>query len=819
MKSIMAFFTALIIALEAIPFLWAPTMTVQADEVIGETSTRATGFLYGLSEQGVPSEAMTDSLKISSVSQKMPEGLQHPTGDVDHVVSQLDNCQYIVVYLQDAFSTWYYCHEEIEQMRKEGTYDWENYIKEIYFPIVEEKVRYLESTEYADRLVYCLYNEPDNAVWFGNNVDGKAVWDDVGRENFNKAWKMTYDLVKSIAPDCMTGGPGLCGYDSYNIESFLKYTVENDCEPEIMIYHELADWTVPVWQEHVDDYRALEDKYEIDDLPIIVTEYGAMEDCGNPARMIQYMVKIENSGVWGNVAFWRLANNLNDTAADYNTPNSNWWLYRKYAELESGLLRSYTSAWKDSDLHDGDWLLSYTGLASINEEKDSIKIIASGSENKRQIKIKALNKTNLGSRVNVKVECVYFTGISGAVYSPVLLRQYNASALSGSINITVPGTDTESVYFVTVTPADESLPTIRNTNIPVRYEFEEGELTGKAYTYRSAYSTSGEENGMTGGFENEGDGVKIKVNAPADGVYDVKIIFGKHNDSGKKDGRDFAKVNFSLDGKTEVISFANTIKSEYTDCYNMQLSLTKGKHELYFSHNEGTFVLDSAIVSLREETKCIEVLKNSDDGKAYLAVAPFDGYYTVKISAETEGMLDGANRIFKDGEALYLRRGLNEVVLDKKVDIAFEAADGVEAVCEVDADEMILSGGATLESDKYGNEYITGISNEGGVAEFKLNVPESGDYKVTLRYANNLEGGYHDYNVDLIEARVTVECGGRVKDVFCRNTYSLYNYTTVTFGIILEKGENSVKLYNSGKDLFDSRESFAPRIESIRVDY
>ena len=29
----------------------------------------------------------------------------------------LDNCDYITVYLQDSFDTWYYCHKEILEMR------------------------------------------------------------------------------------------------------------------------------------------------------------------------------------------------------------------------------------------------------------------------------------------------------------------------------------------------------------------------------------------------------------------------------------------------------------------------------------------------------------------------------------------------------------------------------------------------------------------------------------------------------------------------------------------------------------------------------
>ena len=123
---------------------------------------------------------------------------------------------------------------------------------------------------------------------------------------------------------------------------------------------------------HVDDYRRIEKLYGINELPIVVTEYGEMQDCGNPGKMVHYITEIENSGTWGEMAYWRLANNLNDTAADDNSPNSNWWLYRKYAEMEGNLLETEVSALKNRHLHDGDWRLDYKGIASINEAKDEI---------------------------------------------------------------------------------------------------------------------------------------------------------------------------------------------------------------------------------------------------------------------------------------------------------------------------------------------------------------------------------------------------------------------------------------------------------------
>lgn len=820
MSKIISLLTALILFFGSCPFFWVPTLEVDASKTLGEVSSRASGYLYGLAESGVPSDAMTDSIDISSVSQKVVGGLQHPVGDVENVSAQLDNCDYIVIYLQDCFDTWYYCHQQILDMRNAGTYDWLEFIKSEYLPKVRESVEYLSKQDYADRIVYCIYNEADNGIWFGDFVDGNCVFTEESRINFYQAWGMTYDLVKSIAPDAMIGGPGYCDYETAKTTGFMTYCKENDCVPEIMIYHELSVWSIPHWQIHVDDYRRIEAELGIDELPIIVTEYGCMEDCGDPARMLQYVTAIEKSGVWGNVAFWRLANNLNDTSADDNSPNSNWWLYRWYADMEGSLLETSVSALDNEDLYDDDWRLAYTGLASMTDSKDKIEVICNGSENMRAVKLTSLDETELSEKVNVKVECVYYKGLTGVVNEPYVIKEYTAVPSFGTLNINIPGTDSSAVYHVTVTPAGDEIKGYKSDNLPERYEFEEGTLKGTAYTYDSAYATTGEQNGMVGGFEKEGDGVKLYFTASKCGTYNLEFIYGNSNDGATPNDRDYTKAYLKIDGEEQVISFPNTIKSEYTSCLPLQVELTPGIHTVEFYHNEGTFVLDSMLVSLYEEAEYISVLSDSDDGSRFLAVAPYDGFYKINtdgVSAQIS--VDGAEAEVESGELVYLRRGLNEVEFDK-TDMActFEVTEETGFTQLVTPSQMNTQGKATVSTDKYGNEYLDGVSSEGGSASFKVSVPESGDYRMTLTYANNSEGGYHSYNVDLIERYVTVTANGETQDVFCRNTYSNYNYKTVTFNLELKAGENEIVFSNSGNTKFNNMESFAPFISSVTVN-
>ena len=111
--------------------------------------------------------------------------------------------------------------------------------------------------------------------------------------------------------------------------------------------------------------------------------------------------------------------------------------------------------------------------------------------------------------------------------------------------------------------------------------------------------------------------------------------------------------------------------------------------------------------------------------------------------------------------------------------------------------------------------YIDGISCEGGKATIKINVPESGNYRMTVSYSNNDEGGVHSYNVDLIERYITVN---NTDKLWCRNTYSWDTVKTATINLELEEGENVITLTNDGSVIFNNTPSYAPHIYNVTVN-
>lgn len=822
------------------------TVSFDFAEKTGEVKKGASGYLYGIAENGVPSAEMVESVDVKSISQKVSGGLQHPVGDIDNADKMLKSVDYEIVYLQDIYDTWYYKHDDIMSLRSKGEYSWQKFINEDYLPKVEKTVKRMQNKQYKSKLVYCLYNECDNGIWFGESVkdenpDNKyGIWcdyNDKGKDNFNLAWKQTYDLVKGLDKGALIGGPGFCDFDAYELEYFLKFCKENDCLPDIMIYHELAEREAFYFDDHIKKYRALEEKLGINELEIIITEYGMMNENGYPGEMIKYISQIETAKVYGDNAYWRLANNLNDTCADDNSTNAEWWLMRWYTDMKGETVKA-----KNKDILSSDFAnyfkyhydeLSFNGFTGIaSTDGNEIDIICGGGERKSRVQLKNLDKTELyGKEVTVTVEESVYKGLYGTVNAPVVIDSFNQT-LGKSLTVKLGKTDKANAYHIVIKEKSD----LKSASAPraVRYEFENGTLLGDAYTYDSYCPASGgndEGHDMVGGMEKEGDGVELSVNTDK-GDYLFEFVYGNSNDgewleNGRQnpDGRKDTTVKLTIDGKEQVISLPNTIKSEYTSCFAVPVfQLESGEHKVKLEHIDGTCVMDSLLISPYNHAPNVSAAvledadRTTDTVKSFLTVAPYDGYYTVKADAESASV-DGAKITFENGEArLFLKRGLNyiDVASDKK--ISLEAAYVSEEVHPeaqqlFPADSFGFSGGAKLSG-----KFADGISSLGGDAEISYYAAKAGTYRLTFSYSNNDEGGVHDYNVDLIERYITVSVNGQEQgNCFCRNTYSWDTVKTVTFSVELKKGENTVTFSNNGSERFNNQTAFAPHIYSVTV--
>ena len=804
-----------------IAFLKIATPTVTVDfSSQSDMTGRASGFLYGLAEEDIPSKEIAESIGINGLATKPVGGLQHPIGDVSNVSGTFLNAggEMLMVYTQDMYDTWYYQLDSLEEYNEK----------------VKKTVSEAEKSDYADHLVYCIYNEMDNGVWFGN------FWEEANRYTFYEAWASTYAVVRSINPEAKIAGPGHAGFNCDFIKEFLSYCKEHDCLPDMVVWHELAErYSLYFMDDHFDEYYTICDELEIEHLPVCISEYGLMRTNGIPGESVKWISRLEKQDAYGCVAYWRLANNLSDAVADDVTPNSNYWVYKFYAEMKGKELKVNEFDLMHSNVENyikGKEPLSnlgFSALASFDETENKFYILAGGTDRKGKVKIENIDESYFknGDKVTIKVTSVDFMGLGGAVYSPDDCMTVTKKVSSSSISFKIPCESTSQAFFIEIVPYDGS-EDYTNKNIGTRYEAEDAKLSGNAVaTNETAYAYSGK--GLVKALD-KSSSVQFRVDAKSSGTYNFEFIYG----NGPVDNtRINAEVKITVDGEQiGTYKFHSSIKDDYMECISIPAELTKGKHNIVLEvQNDCVLSLDLLKVTMINDKENDGIYfdeltsRNTTDENAYSVIVDSDGYYNLSLSGNgttkitINGIANGDDSLTGSDLPVYLHRGYNKLVFTNNAMLTgVKRNTALTDTYTIVPNDVTVYGGATVEPDDNTSSgmRIGWISSEADSGcTFNVNAPKAGYYNFTFEYANNEEGGYHDYNVDLIERYINIEVNGeKMPKVFFRSTYSWDYYKTKTAVIYLSEGENEIRLSNDGSYNFNDNVTYAPNIGSITVN-
>ncbi len=797
----------LITALSAFLVLRVPVITADFSSQ-SELTSRASGFLYGFAEADIPTVEISESIGINSLATKTAGGLQHPIGDVRDVAGTFLEAggEMLMVYTQDMYDTWYYQLDSLEE-----------YNEKVRLTVTE-----MAASEYADSLVYCIYNEMDNGVWLGN------FWEEENRYKFYEAWEDTYAVVRSIDPDAKIAGPGHCGYNYDFIKEFLAYCKENDCLPQVVVWHELSDQSIYWMESNFNGYYSICDELGIERIPVCISEYGLMRTNGIPGESVKWITRLEKQDAYGCVAYWRLANNLSDTVADDVTPNSNYWVYNFYAKMKGKELE--TKEWDMMHSNIGNWLKGkyplmnkgFIALTSYDEAEEKFYILAGGSDKSSKIKIENLDGAFVnGDKFSVKISYVDYKGLGGVVNSPVTAEIKNITVKNGTLSFTVPCERESQAFFIEITKGE--CEKYENKVKTVRYEAEDAVLPeGFVGTDAVAYSVS--EGKCVKGITSETP-VTFNIKAEKAGMYRLDMVYGNANtgDSGRKS----IEVEITENGIVNSVRCPSSVKEDCMECVSIYVDLKKGNNEIIIKPAEGSLVLDFIdITPLAHQDIFVERLtsRNVKEENAYSLVLPSDGYYKLDgYSDEKPVYINGYEIKGNLSGIFFFGRGYNKIVLPEGAVISeVQPVDYEESGFVFTPDDITLTGDARISEDKNTStgKRIGWISSDtdSGV-EFKINADEEGYYAFTVEYSNNEEGGYHDYNVDLVERYISIFVNGEKQgNYFFRSTYSWDNYKTKTILLRLSQGENIITFTNDGSYSFNNKITYAPDIGSISVN-
>ncbi|MEU8612275.1 CBM35 domain-containing protein [Actinoplanes sp. NPDC048791] len=484
--------TVLVAAQSAAP-AQAAAQRLVVDLAAGTGALRygATGFLYGLGDEGIPNETMLAALRPQVTAQKAPDGLQHPNGDALRIAPMFKRAggRDIQIYLQDVYKQWPY--EDL------GLAD--------YLAKVDTIARKVVADPYRASYVYVPFNEPDG-IWYAGDVAG-----------LNADWKTVYQRIRSIDPGARIAGPNFAAYRSADLRSFLTAAKANGVLPDVMTWHELGDDFFTGWESHYNDYRAMEAALGISPRPITINEYGRFSgDLGVPGNLVQFVARFEKSKVDGCLAYWTTAGGLNDLVTRNNQATGAWWLYKWYGELTGGTV-AVTPPSATGSLQ---------GVAALDPAKKQARVIfggnnpASGTYDTDVVVTGLGAAAYLGTTVHASVWAVDTSGLNPSS-GPYLVREGDYAASGGQITVPLTGLKGTSAYHVVVTP-NTDLSTVASAS---RYEAEYARIDG------SARITYGGNSGYSGTYFVEGYGgsttasTKFVVTAPADGYYNVGLRY------------------------------------------------------------------------------------------------------------------------------------------------------------------------------------------------------------------------------------------------------------------------------------------------------
>lgn len=633
----------------------------------------STGFLYGVSETGVPYADLISAIRPKVLIQKVADGKQHPSGDGYRLANYLKECgvENVQGYLQDYYLEWPYEYNGIGDYQQK----------------VDAIVRKMTAGKTDEELAgysFVLFNEPDG-IWY-NDRDWTRFCND---------WLTIYHTVKDINPAIKVAGPNFSVYDSGAYKTFFEFCQKNHCLPEYITWHELQKDKLSTFQSHCDEVKGYVKTYYANsgiDPVLFVNETVNFDDVGNPGALVNWLSVFDEEDVYASLPYWGLANSLNELAADVNKPNGAWWVYKWYAQM-TGRKMPLTL---ENIGNPGPYGRLY-GLASVDEEAGMAYSLFGGQAGKQTVSLEniRLTKTFAGAdKAHVKLYSTKFTGHHGFADDIPVEFEGNLAFSGDNLVFTIPDAELMDAYYAVITPAtDEEVSAIPayGRKWAQTYEAEDAELLGgaKAYTKTGGSDLARSNRAEVGSLDTEADGVRFNVNVPKEGRYRLNIYYTsqapqvdaqtlEYVASGGQNRAIGALSRHTLTvdgGQPQEIVYDSTVKWGYYNYKTVYVDLSAGSHTIQLMYKgesqKGKDVnsilcamLDKIDLTYAPEAPAsIEIepeeLVGTQDGFAlsqkgsysgagsasgsgtfdFYVCAPRDGYYTLGTAGSGSGVL------------------------------------------------------------------------------------------------------------------------------------------------------------------------------------
>ncbi|MGW2378583.1 cellulosome protein [Streptomyces sp. NPDC001658] len=841
-------------------------LTVDLGTGTGPFHGGASGTLYGLYGDGVPGRTLVEGMYVRTVTTKAQDGVQHPGGDALEILPAFVAAggEDVYVYLPDFYRGF--------------PYEWPGATGEEklagFLEVVRRQVAYvLTLGELKSHVVYVPFNEPEG------NMFGEGEWSydrtswRTDPSSYFAAWKAAYELIKGLDPEARIAGPNTCVLYP-EVRDFLEFAREHDVLPDVITWHELS--SPAEVRVKVAEYRALERELGIGPLPVNLNEYAHNYHLSVPGQMVQWIAAIEESKVDADLAYWNIAGNLNDSVVEGTRGNGQWWLFNAYGRMTGHTVR-VTAPHPDTQY-------TLQGLATLDRDKRQARVLFGGAGGAVEVVFEAVEAALFGESVHIRLEEIPWTGQVGVCAQPSTVWDGELPVAEGRVTLPVSDLDAMSAYQAILSPGGNGAAPVPPSVLWRRtYEAEDATYTGDGYTRNGPegspsavdrFATSGGHH--VGGLRTGSDGVlTFDVEAPRDGIYDVRVFANSHNladlvrEQGptnvflRVDGEDPRELLLPLGYKWAVWGHTDT-----------RVDLTAGEHRITLAAQDpelgvtrGDAVVDKLDLVLRgaDPTALYEAEYAALSGGAVVshahrgasgpgaAVLPRGGTVTfwahadedgeasvtVDVLGPGEGLLtvngEPAGHVERGAVPLFLAGGVNKItvtgtserlVVDR---LRVGPSRGLLPSTSYAAETGALTGTAKVTGRVHatGGKAVDGIGRgPGNALALTVTADRAGRHALTIRYSNGEQAPATHYNPDPVCRHADI----RVNDaaphrVLFPTTFHFNNFWTLSVPVTLDRGANTVTFTADELPDFDGRfrnrhgqrSAHAPVIDRVTV--
>ncbi|MEV1172336.1 LamG-like jellyroll fold domain-containing protein [Nonomuraea sp. NPDC049784] len=856
-------------------------LTIDLGTETGAFHGGASGTLYGVYGEGVPTRNLLEGMNLRTVSTKAQDGPQHPGADALEVVKPLADSTDgdVYIYMTDIYRGF--------------PYQWpggtpEERLNDFKTKIAKQVDQVLKlDPKYQDNIVFVPFNEPEgNMFGTGEWSYDRVSWLSDPRAYF-KAWDEVNALIKGKMPHARIAGPNTSAlYDK--VQDFLRHTSQAGTLPEVITWHELSN--PAAIRTNVARYRGWERAILGDKrLPINLNEYAHNYHTSVPGQMIQWASAIEESKVDADIAYWNIDGNLSDSAVQANRGNGQWWLLNAYGQM-SGNTVKVTPPRPN---------VSYTlqGVATLDKAKAQARALFGGTSGKAGIRFDNVNAELFGGTVHALIQEIPWTGQLGDSAQPQVLaeldQQVENSSVAFGFGDALPRLKESSAYQIILTPG-------RNASSPAQpaklwqatYEAEDAAHTGSGYRREGPqgspsnvgqYYTSGGHD--IGGLRTGSDlTLDFKISVPRDGTYDLSVFANSMNtaDAVKEQGP--TNVFLRVDGEDEQeLRLPLGYRWLVWDHTDAEVKLTKGEHVLTLAAKsldgtrttKGDALVDKIDLSLANPAAAetiyeaeyatlkgaaTDYTRKKVSGPGYAAISK-DQTATFWVYSPDHGestlTIDtlGGGRAWLDvnGQRLtgvnadstvkaFLSGGINKITLTGqsgtlRLDrLRIVNTDGALQPTWYEAEAARIAGTAKVAGYPLagGGKAVTDIGGAPGNANtltFDVTAPKPGAYAMTVRYSNPEQSPASHYNPDPLARHADISINGaQPQRAWFPHSFHAGNFWELTIPVQLKKGANTVTFASQELPSFDGdsyisgtfpdillRSKYAPIVDKIAL--